>query len=83
MAYQDAIGQSITAAVPRIGIKWIRLVTDVPTATREIVEGRLSVGEYLASLAGPKEFAVESLNDPLPGLFDLLLVPYYIKHRGL
>jgi len=82
LAYADAVGKEVTVGPVREGVKWVRLVTDVPTAVLEILSGRLTVRQYLASLSGDTEFAVLSLSDPLPFVADLLLVPYYTKHRG-
>jgi len=82
LAYADAVGKEVTVGAAREGVKWVRLVTDVPTAGLEIMAGRLTVRQYLASLSGDTEFAVLSLSDPLPFVADLFLVPYYMKHRG-
>lgn len=83
LAYADAVGKELTVGPVRQGVKWVRLVTDVPTAALEILMGRLTVRQYLASMSGDTEFAVLSLSDPLTFIADLLLVPYYVKHRGL
>jgi len=82
LAYADSVGKEVTVGAAREGVKWVRLVTDVPTAVLEILAGRLTVRQYLASLSGDTEFAVLSLRDPLPFVADLLLVPQYVKHRG-
>jgi predicted ATP-grasp superfamily ATP-dependent carboligase len=62
--------------------KWLRILTDTPTALREVLCGRLSPGKYLASLKGKKEYAVWSLEDPAPFLLEILLLPYLLKTRG-
>ena len=54
----------------RIGVRWVRALTDVPMAIGEIRAGRLSVSAYLASLRGPIEFAVLAGDDPLPALLE-------------
>ena len=82
IAYADAIGQKVTVGEIREGVKWVRLLTDIPTAVLEILGGRLTVRRYLTSLSGDTECAVLSLSDPLPFLADLLLLPRYIKRRG-
>jgi len=82
LAYADAIGEKVGVGPVREGVKWVRLVTDVPTASLEILAGRLTVRQYLASMSGDTEFAVLSLSDPLPFVADLLLIPQYVKHRG-
>jgi D-aspartate ligase len=82
MAYADAIGQEVNGGEIREGVKWVRLLTDIPTALLEIKAGRLTGSKYIKSLSGDIEFAVLSFSDPLPFIVDLLLVPYYMKHRG-
>jgi predicted ATP-grasp superfamily ATP-dependent carboligase len=84
LAYADALGQDHGEWIPENGerVKWIRLLTDVPTAAVEIAGGRLSLRDYLTSLSGDVEWAVLSLDDPLPFIVDLALLPYYFKHRG-
>jgi D-aspartate ligase len=64
-------------------VRWIRLVTDVPNAVRDVVHGTLTVREYMSSLRGLDTEAVFSLRDPLPGLYELALMPYLALRRGL
>ena len=82
LAYADAIGEELDVGTVREGVKWVRLVTDVPTAALEMLAGRLSARQYVASVFGDTEYAVLSLSDPLPFVADLLLIPYYARHRG-
>lgn len=83
LAYEQALSPTTLArATARTGVKWMRLITDAPTAAGEIRRGRLTVSQYLRSMRGPLEFAVLSLNDPLPFLMELFLIPYYAKRRG-
>jgi D-aspartate ligase len=82
LTYAQTLGQAATPGVPEAGVKWIRLITDMPTALGEIRERRLTLGQYVRSLRGKKEFAVLSASDPLPFVMELLLIPYYAKRRG-
>lgn len=82
IAYAHAVGQDVHVGPLREDVKWVRLLTDVPTAVVEIVAGRLTVRKYLESLRGDTEFAVLSLADPLPFLADVLLIPQFMKQRG-
>ena len=82
LAYAQAIGEPVTAGPFRAGAKWVHLLTDIPTAVQEIWHGKLSVGAYIQSMRGSKEFAVLSLSDPLPVIMELLLIPYYARKRG-
>ncbi|MHB1295066.1 MAG: carboxylate--amine ligase [Anaerolineae bacterium] len=83
LAYADMLGLPVIPSAPRIGTRWVRLVTDIPTAFSEIRAGRLSLRSYLASLTGDLEDAVFTWSDPLAFVADVLLVPYYARKRGL
>jgi predicted ATP-grasp superfamily ATP-dependent carboligase len=52
-------------------------------AIEEILAGRLSLRSYLHSLRGPRESAIFSWDDPLPGLLDLPLFAYAAGKRLL
>jgi D-aspartate ligase len=80
--YRDLIGQPIK--VPPFGadVKWIRLITDVPTVMSEMIKGRMSLQDYLRSLKGKKELAVLSADDPLPFCAEILMIPYLWLKRG-
>lgn len=73
MAYAQATGKHAPAAEPRYDMKWIRLRHDWRVAAQDIRSGRLSVRQYLASLRGPKSFAVFSPSDPLPFIVEPFL----------
>lgn len=83
MAFAHAAGKTAPAGSARENVKWVRLVTDIPTAASEILSGRLTVGQYLKSMSGDIEDAVLSIRDPLPFIADLFLGPYnYFSNRG-
>ena len=83
LAYADAIGKELLVGSAREGVKWVRLVTDIPTVVSEVLAGRLTIRQYLASMSGDVEFAVFSFSDPLPFIADLFLGPYnYVAGRG-
>jgi predicted ATP-grasp superfamily ATP-dependent carboligase len=82
LAHCQALGQPVASGPYREGVKWIRLLTDVPTVAVELWHRRMTVGQYLRSLRGHKEFAVFSLTDPLPFFAEILLIPYYARQRG-
>jgi predicted ATP-grasp superfamily ATP-dependent carboligase len=83
LAYAYAVGRKVVMGPASEGAKWVRLVTDVPTAVSEILSGRLTLSRYLDSMSGDIGFAVLSLRDPLPFFADLFLAPYnYLNGRG-
>jgi predicted ATP-grasp superfamily ATP-dependent carboligase len=82
LLYQDMLGEKVRQDSYARDIKWIRLVTDIPTAAGEIFRGRMKLADYLHSWKGKKHFAVWSLTDPLPFIAEILMLPYLWKKRG-
>lgn len=82
--YGDMTGVAYPAAKEfDVGVKWVRPITDLPTALGEIIRRRLRIREYFSSLWGSREFAPSlSWDDPLPFLMEFLLLPYLWKKRG-
>jgi predicted ATP-grasp superfamily ATP-dependent carboligase len=64
-----------------IGVKWMRLSTDLPTAVQEMLRGRLSLRTYTRSFRGPHASAIFAPDDPLPGLLELPFMAYLIGRR--
>jgi D-aspartate ligase len=83
LLFRDQVGAAVKEAHARPGVRWIRLSTDVPNALRDIRAGRLRPWEYLRSLRGVRTEAVFSIDDPLPGLYEIALLPYLAVKRGL
>ncbi len=83
LMFRDQLGTPVTEAHAEPGIHWIRLVTDVPNAVLDIRAGRLRSRHYLGTLRGIDTEAVFSLRDPLPGLYELALLPYLAMRRRL
>lgn len=53
-------------------VKWIHLRRDLQSALVQFRRGELSLGDWLRSIRGPKAFAVFSVSDPMPFVFDVL-----------
>jgi D-aspartate ligase len=83
LLFCDQLGYEIPRAHGRPGVRWIRLVTDVPNAVVDMRARRLRPRDYLASLRGVDTEAVFSVRDPLPGMYELVLLPYLFFKRGL
>jgi D-aspartate ligase len=83
LLYLDQIGEAVPAVSGRDGVSWIRLVTDVPNAMRDLRAGALNLRAYLRSLRHIDTEAVFTLDDPLPSLYELALLPYLAVKRGL
>ena len=83
LLFRDQTGAGVAELHARPGVRWIRLVTDIPNAVRDISAGTLRAGDYLRSLRKVESEAVFSLQDPLPGLYEVALLPYLAVRRGL
>lgn len=82
MLYADQVGLPVQPARGRSGVRWVRLLTDTPTAAREVFHGRLGAREYLRSLRGLHGEAAFARDDPLPALAELAILPYLAVTRG-
>ena len=82
LLYADQMGESIEPCRGRAGVSWIRLVTDLPTGILEVLRRRLDWREYLRSLTHAQVEAVFNREDPMPGLMELVLIPYLSVKRG-
>lgn len=69
--YRDLCGEPPAPRAPRYGVRWARMLTDLPAGLAEIRAGLLSPVEYLHSFAGPITFSVFDWRDPRPALGDL------------
>jgi predicted ATP-grasp superfamily ATP-dependent carboligase len=82
LLFQDMTGQPLQIPSSWNDMKWLRLITDMPTVMSEVLKGRMSLAEYVSSLKGKKELAVFSLDDPLPFFAEILMIPYLWVKRG-
>lgn len=83
LLFRDQLGLPVPHVEAEAGVRWVRLATDVPNAVRDLRRGRLALREYVASLREADTEAVFSLRDPLPGLYEIALLPYLAVRRGL
>jgi D-aspartate ligase len=83
LLFQDQLGTPVKEVYARPGVRWIRLTTDVPNAVRDIGAKKLRASDYLKTLLTVNTEAVFSLDDPLPGLYEIALLPYLAVKRGL
>ena len=82
LLYADQIGEPVIDCEAQMGVRWVRLVTDVPTSALEILAGRQNLWQYLRTLRSAHTESVFSREDVWPGLAELALVPYLALRRG-
>ncbi len=82
LLFSDQLNEQISPCRGKVGVRWIRLLTDVPTGVIAVMKGELKCRDYIRSLRDINEEAVFSNEDPLPGLAELALGPYLFAKRG-
>ena len=82
MLYADQVGLPVLHCKGDSGIGWVRMITDVLAAFMGLISGQLDLKTYLRSLRDCSVEAVFSMEDPLPGLAEILLIPYLAVRRG-
>jgi len=82
LLFADQLGEPVESSRAKVGVKWVRLVTDLATGFVEIKNGHLNLKTYLRSLKEANIESVFSRDDILPGLVELSLVPQLIVKRG-
>lgn len=82
MLYADQVGLEVEPCHGRAGTSWVRMVTDLPAALVAMRAGDVSLPGYLRSIQNCTTEAVFSREDPLPGLMEVLMVPYLAVKRG-
>jgi predicted ATP-grasp superfamily ATP-dependent carboligase len=83
LVYADQIQKQMPEVRGRIGVRWVRLITDVPTAAMAILKGREKFLPYLRSLLGFNIESVFSWDDLYPGMAELCLMPYTHLRKAL
>jgi predicted ATP-grasp superfamily ATP-dependent carboligase len=82
LLFADQMNEPVQSCTGKAGVRWVRLLTDLPVGVLGILNGKIQGRQYLRSLFSCDEEAVFSLQDPLPGLAEMVLIPYLIVKRG-
>jgi D-aspartate ligase len=82
LLFADQMNEPVESCAGKVGVRWIRLLTDLPTGVVGIFNGQIGGRAYLRSLRDYDEEAVFSMEDPLPGIAEIALVPYLSMKRG-
>jgi predicted ATP-grasp superfamily ATP-dependent carboligase len=82
LLYSDQMSAPIAAVRGKPGVRWVRLLTDLPTGILSMLQSDVSGRDYVRSLLDVDEEAVFSGQDPLPGFVECALVPYLFFKRA-
>ena len=76
LLFADQIGESPNPCRAPAGFRWMRTLTDLPTALGALRRGDLNLKTYFKSLKPCHTEAVFTRDDPLPWLAEFALLPY-------
>ncbi|MBN2395600.1 MAG: hypothetical protein JXC36_03935 [Candidatus Atribacteria bacterium] len=80
--YCYATNQPIEEKIATGHFTWIHFWTDFGETFKEVLKGREGFKEYFHSLKGRKKiYAVASWSDPLPFIFETIMLPYLLLRR--
>jgi predicted ATP-grasp superfamily ATP-dependent carboligase len=82
LLHADQLGERVQPRRAEVGVRWVRLATDIPTGLLEMARGRLGWRSYLRSVLRADTEAVFDRRDPLPSLAETVLIPYLAVRRG-
>jgi predicted ATP-grasp superfamily ATP-dependent carboligase len=82
LLFLDQVGRHAEPCHARAGVRWVRTLTDVPTAIVALLKGRLTWSGYIRSLRRLAADAVFCRDDPVPGLLEVAMLPYLALKRG-
>jgi predicted ATP-grasp superfamily ATP-dependent carboligase len=77
----DQLGLDIVEAQARPGVRWVRLITDIPAAAPDLARRRLKWRDYFDSLRKVQTEAAFARDDLRPALAELALLPHLIRTR--
>jgi predicted ATP-grasp superfamily ATP-dependent carboligase len=81
--YADQVGIPVARSHARPGVGWLRAVTDFPTAALDLWDGELDLRSYWRSLKHTRTESVFCLQDPLPSIAEVLMLPYLVTRKYL
>jgi len=81
LLFADQVGKPIDRCRAKAGVGWLRLVTDLPTASLDLWDRELSLRSYWSSLKNARAESVFCLQDPLPSAAEVLMLPYLVTKK--
>jgi len=81
LLYADQVGSPVEGSRGRAGVGWLRAITDLPTAASDLWAGELSLGGYCRSLQRTRAESVFCLQDPMPSVAELFMLPYLVTKK--
>lgn len=85
-AYRDLLGKEVKPVSSQGKGKWIFVWRDLLSATKYVLRRQLSIGNWINSLKGKKEYAIFRWDDPIPffyfPIYLISQVKKYYSHKA-
>jgi D-aspartate ligase len=83
LLYADQVGKPIRRSRARAGVGWLRAVSDLPTIAVDLWDGVLDLPSYWRSLKRTRIESVFCLQDPMPSVAEVVMLPYLMTKKYL
>jgi D-aspartate ligase len=83
LLYADQVGIPVGRGSAKAGVGWLRAITDLPTAAVDLWDGEIDLRSYWRSLRNTRAESVFCLQDPLPSVAEVLMLPYLVTKKYL
>lgn len=81
LQYADQVGEPFERYRAKSGVGWLRMITDLPTVVSDLLAGELNWRSYWQSLRRTRCESVFCLQDPLPSMAEVLMLPYLVTRK--
>jgi D-aspartate ligase len=83
LLYADQVGKPVDRSDAKAGVGWLRAIADLPTAALDLWDGEIDLRSYWRSLKHTRTESVFCLQDPLPSIAEVLMLPYLVTKKYL
>jgi D-aspartate ligase len=83
LLYADQVGKPVDRSDAKAGVGWLRAIADLPTAALDLWDGEIDLRSYWRSLKHTRAESVFCLQDPLPSIAEVLMLPYLVTKKYL
>lgn len=81
LLFADQMGEKVERSQAKAKVGWLRLVTDLPTVSADLLTGHTGLGAYLQSLKRTRVESIFAREDPLPSIAEVILLPYLVMKK--
>jgi predicted ATP-grasp superfamily ATP-dependent carboligase len=81
IVFADQLGMDVGPGKAEPGIGWLRVLSDIPVAASDMLQGYLEPSGYLDSIRNTRAESVFCLEDPLPWFAETALWPFLLLKK--